>query len=155
MAIGTERGVGMKFPFVSLLAAVAVLALASCGPVYQTTYDLQPPDTPEGKICANQCVQIRQTCEQNCGFEYDRCMDREYREADRRYHDYVRERKRENKPIERSRSSFVYSYSCNDSCTDECDVRQRQCHSTCGGEIYSETVCTAFCDDAPPDIPRR
>ena len=46
------------------LAVVMLLAVlaAACDPVYKTNYIFTPPESEQGKICVNQCEQIKQSC---------------------------------------------------------------------------------------------
>ena len=68
---------------------VAVFAVA-CGSVCETVYTFTPPESERGKICVNQCEQIKQSCYLNCNFESQACFQDAWREARIQYREYVR-----------------------------------------------------------------
>ncbi|OAN52211.1 hypothetical protein A6A04_00470 [Paramagnetospirillum marisnigri] len=129
------------------LPVLVVLLLGGCGPVYETVYDLTPPRSAEGRQCATQCQTTQTYCKRNCELEEDRCRSRARDEARRDYDRYVREQRDRGRKVERSESSFESSYGCGDSsCKAECGRDFRTCYTTCGGQVSSRRVCTAFCD---------
>jgi hypothetical protein len=130
------------------LFALVALLVAGCGPVYETTYELTPPRSAEGRLCASQCANTQQYCRRNCSLEADQCKSRAREDGRREYYRYVQERREKGKSIDRSESSFENTYSCGDSaCKNECGSDFRACHVNCGGTVTPHRVCTAFCED--------
>ena len=133
---------------VRCLFALVTLLVVGCGPVYETTYDLTPPRSAEGRLCASQCANTQQYCRRNCSLEMDQCKSRAREEGRREYYRYVQERREKGKSIDRSESSFENTYSCSEiACKDECGGDFRNCHVNCGGTVTPHRVCTAFCED--------
>ncbi|MEI8393756.1 MAG: hypothetical protein WCF85_03400 [Rhodospirillaceae bacterium] len=130
-----------------LILALCLFA-AGCGPIYDTVYSYAPPRSAEGRMCTNQCQQISQMCEQNCSLKDDNCRAQAHQDAERQYHDYVHERKKKNKKIDKSVSDFEYTGHCPSSsnCESKCNGNYRTCYSNCGGTVTSQRVCTMFCD---------
>lgn len=126
---------------------VLLLAVAACGPVYTTEYEMIPPNTQEGRFCANNCLMAQNNCSQSCSLESQRCELDDRRHAEREYDEYVRKREKEGKEIKRSVSSFENSYRCdNDDCEERCGGNYRICHTNCGGQVIPRTYCSAFCE---------
>ncbi|GEO80906.1 MBT domain-containing protein [Pararhodospirillum oryzae] len=137
-----------------LVAVLVGLSCAGCGPLYQTRYTFESPDTAEGRLCASQCVMWQQTCLLTCQQETTRCQERERDDARRDYRAYVRERESKGLKIKRTESSFYNAGHCaNSACADQCAAVHRQCHETCGGTVSTTQACVAFCDQAPPVPP--
>jgi len=131
-------------------AAVLVLMMAGCGPIYETVYSYQPPQSPQGQMCAGQCQQISQYCRQNCRLKEDSCRANSRQEASYEYDRYVRERVRNRQEIKKSVSDFDHSYGCSSAsgCEAECGSDFRMCFTNCGGIVTSRQECTMFCDQA-------
>ena len=129
-------------------AAVLMLVMAGCGPIYETVYSYQPPRSAEGRMCTSQCHQINQYCKQNCELREQTCQGNAQQEANRQYDSYVRERRRAHLEIKKSPSDFYSSYGCSSSssCSSACDSNYRMCYTNCGGTITSHQECTMFCD---------
>ena len=132
--------------FVISLFSILFLAtiLAGCGPIYRTEYAYVPPHSPTGKMCAAQCVQGKNACEQMCEMKNQNCRLRAHQDALAQYHMYKQERKREGKPLKKEIQDFDQSYLCSSSC--DCESTYRACYSTCGGQVLERQVCVAFCN---------
>lgn len=136
--------------FAVVVYALTALLVASCGPIYDTKYQFTPPRDPQGKMCATQCQQTQTYCRATCEANRQNCLAYERDRGRDAYEDYVYQRRREHKPIKRTPDSFVNTYNCSNSCEDTCAADYRQCYSTCGGRVTAHQVCTAFCDQPPP-----
>ena len=132
----------------AILIVTAMAVLGGCGPVYKTVYDYTSPPSPEGQICASKCSEISNLCVQNCELKEDQCISRAREDAARDFDYYVRQRKKDNLPIEKDLDDFLYTGGCytSRSCKETCDNNFRQCFVGCGGSYTSREVCTAFCD---------
>lgn len=138
-----------------LSLAVAVvgfaIALAGCGPSYSTKYSFTPPPTPEGRMCAMQCLNTQSMCQQSCKSSRQSCESTARLRAERDYNRYVAEQTRAQQPVKKSVSDFYNGYSCSSdetSCEAQCESTYRSCYQICGGKVSSQQVCTAFCDEA-------
>jgi len=115
------------------------LALAACGPIYQTQYAFTPPPTPEGRVCIMQCEQLRFQCRQNEDLKVQNC-ENQNRWARAEYERCKRSGRKD----------------CHDGtiwCSsdyDRCDEQYRFCYQSCGGQVLATTVCVANCEKAPP-----
>ena len=130
----------MQKPYTASLSFIAFalsLAFSACGPIYETQYSYTAPNSPQGQMCIQQCEMTRLNCEQmedmrqeNCEYraerDYDYCMDHRYHKDDYCSKDWC---------------STDYS---------QCERRYNMCYQSCGGQVSSKQVCTAFCDQAPP-----
>ena len=120
--------------------------LATCGPIYVTDYEIVPPHTKEGMMCANNCLLVKQNCEQSCSLSYNSCHYTANLEAQNQYLEYVNNRQREGKPIKKTRSDFYGMTNCDKSeCTSNCTSNYSVCHTNCGGQVIPHQRCTAFC----------
>ncbi|MCE2965556.1 MAG: hypothetical protein LW855_07170 [Alphaproteobacteria bacterium] len=62
------------------------------------------------------------------------------------YLTYSQNRETKGLEIKRGSTNFDTTYRCRDTaCVSRCEDSQRQCHTTCGGEVTAKTECTAFC----------
>ena len=128
------------------LCVTGVLAsLVSCGPIHKTVYTYTPPHTTQGKICANQCEQIRQGCRTNCRLTQQICLSEAKQQAQIDFDAYVEKRKKLKRPVKKELGNFYYPICGSDSCEDDCDSDHRACFTNCGGRIDASTVCIAFC----------
>lgn len=130
-----------------VLAFAALLMLNACGPVHETVYQMVPPPTDMGRMCANNCLLASSNCQQHCEITGRQCEQMEDMRADQEYRDYKRERRAKGKEVKKSRSSFDNSYRCDsDDCMANCVNTHHLCHTNCGGQIIPTTRCTAFCN---------
>lgn len=128
------------------LRVMAMLMLAACGPVYTTDYQMVPPTSMEGKMCANNCLMAQQNCAQACASSTSQCEQNERLRAENEYLKYARDRRAEGKEVKRKESSFYAGYQCDgDDCTERCESSYRLCHTNCGGQVIPHTYCSAFC----------
>ncbi|XVN42947.1 MAG: hypothetical protein RCG15_01150 [Candidatus Rickettsia vulgarisii] len=113
--------------FISLLLAFNLTSCVDLGPNNITEYEIIPPTTEMGMMCANNCLMMRSHCENNCANipRHDRQM-RRYMKAhdDYLYDDYYR--------------------SDNDRCFQRCLTDYHICHQNCGGKVISYQRVSQF-----------
>jgi len=126
----------------------AALLFSGCAPIYETTYQFQPPPTHSGRMCANNCLLAKQNCQQSCQIQQQQCEEIERLRAQSDYQSYLNQQLREGRPAKKDVGSFYRGgYRCQASgCEDDCDENHRLCHSNCGGQVIPLTTCTAFCE---------
>jgi hypothetical protein len=130
-----------------------VAAVAACGPVYRTNYELTPPQTAEGRMCVTQCQQTKSTC-QSAGYDrYQRCKSEQRAYAERKFNEYRIQQLLLNEKITKSQRHFYGGYSCSheQSYKGGCEQDFIGCFSTCGGKVTPHIVCTANCEKIQPD----
>jgi hypothetical protein len=127
-----------------LLLTLATLTLMGCGPIYQTHYDYQLPHSERGKMCVNECLQAKSTCEQMNRMNEESCRDRELKAARYEYQAYRDRQERHHQPVKKSVEDFNHGYRCNQS--SDCEASYKMCYQNCGGVIKENRVCVAFCD---------
>lgn len=136
----------MPTPFAPLLA---VLLLASCAPVIETTYDYTPPDTAEGQSCVARCQAERAPCTQSCDRRERLCLTDSESRAMRDYQMELGDGLNRRSSAS-SRTYFDYadryrSLCYVGGCRDACDATYRTCFEGCGGKVTAQRVCTANC----------
>ncbi len=137
-----------KRPMRHLLFSLLFL-LTACGPMYQTDYQMVPPDSQEGRLCANNCLLANQVCEQQCRTTGQQCRQNEDLRAE---NEYLRERNealaKGKQPKDDSYYSRINHFACadDDECTESCQAHYRICHTNCGGQAIPHTYCVAFCN---------
>ncbi len=119
----------LKFAITSLL----MLLMASCGPLYTTEYEIIPPKTEMGSICANNCLLLKTNCESQC-----------YRIS------YLELQNNQLQAVNRNGDGYYFnnynSFNNNNGwCVNNCLANYYICHKNCGGEVITHTRCTAFC----------
>ena len=127
------------------VSAAAYLTLSSvgCGPMYETRYSFTPPKSANGRTCIFQCDNSRMQCRNFEEMHKSNCEMRGQLEEQRCENDIRYREGREPKWYECSTSSCSADY-------DRCDEIYRGCYQMCGGEVRSETVCVANCDQIQP-----
>ncbi|MCE2926786.1 MAG: hypothetical protein LW823_03970 [Rickettsiales bacterium] len=131
-----------------LVVMLGLMVLVACGPVYQTTYEIVPPPTQSGRMCANNCLLAKQNCDQQCQIQRQQCEEIERLRAQSDYLSYLNQQNREGRPIKKDQSDFYRgSFACQrDTCEENCGTNYRICHTNCGGQVIPHTACTAFCE---------
>lgn len=132
-----------KYVLLSMIFIMGLL-LAGCGPIYQTKYAYQPPRAQSGKMCAAQCFQTKNMCQQMCQMSDQNCRAQEHQNAYYRYQTYHDQQVAHGKPVKRNISDFDNSYSvCHHACN--CTTDFNLCYRSCGGVVTQHQECTAFC----------
>lgn len=126
-----------------LLLFLLLLALTSCGPMYETNYTFTPPESSAGNACIFQCQNSQQQCRQLEEYKKDDCEQRSEWQKERCEAEVWRKKGRDPKWYECGGESCSADY-------DRCDVSYRACYQSCGGKVQSETRCVANCDQIPP-----
>ena len=124
----------------------AILTISACSPVYKTNYTYTPPQDPNAKLCASQCLNTKTYCEQACHSRQDACEAEADRDARDAYDDYVKDREKKGRELKRDESYYQRSCGGENSCMVECTTAYNNCFGTCGGNVTSSQSCTAFCD---------
>ena len=129
---------------INILGAVVVFScLASCAPVYQTTYQYVPPHSSRGVACINRCLQHKSSCNSRCSRQKLAChADADYA-AKPAFKDYIKQQRKNKLPINKDISDFANYSSCDSDCA--CSNDYRQCYTNCGGHVIPHTQCVAFC----------
>lgn len=130
----------------SVILTCALFLLSSCGPIYDTSYEIVPPRSETGRMCANNCLLAQQNCRQNCQIQEKQCQEIAQLRAQSSYYNYVNQQQREGRPITRNESDFYHYSGCSNSCEEACGNDYRICHTNCGGVVIPHTTCTAFCE---------
>lgn len=122
--------------------------LAACGPIYDTEYTYTPPTSARGQACVSSCQADQSGCNYQCRRETQDCENERNRIADREYERYARWRQQQGLPIERTRQSFMPTYSCpaEYQCREVCEAEYRACFTGCGGRIDAQQVCVMGCN---------
>lgn len=152
--------------FLHVAALFAVLLLASCGPGYSSGYPQYEPKRPqyetkrpqyetrtvfiepesfEGRLCVNQCEELRQSCRQLVVEEHAQCQRNARQEAKDDFQDHLQRARALGKKPWKTRDDFDRSASCRKN-FKSCQVRYRACFKRCGGELQLHEICTANCD---------
>lgn len=135
------------------------LLLAACGPQLRTNYQLLPPKTQSGQICANNCMLMSNTCVQNCRLMAMQCnnvdYDRDYGfgsglgfDTGGHYRSGGFVGARFAQPLPSAECSSTR-------CENNCLAAARQCHTNCGGTITQQTICVANCPKPQPIAPQQ
>jgi len=120
--------------------------IAASGPVYSTTYTYVTPKSRYGRRCANQCINQKSMCQNNCNMLTQACHMQANAIAQPAYQAYLNQTEKQGKTPYRSIKAFADYSSCRDNCG--CKTNYNQCFTGCGGQIIPHTVCTMFCDKA-------
>lgn len=130
--------------FISCLTLIALLS--GCSPVYKTQYQFSAPTTDEGKVCANNCLDKLQSCQNACKVQEAECRHIETLKGENAYLRYVNERQAKGEHVDKSVTHFQNFSKCKNNCQTECKNHHRICHVNCGGYVTESEVCVAFCD---------
>lgn len=128
-----------------LLALLSVLT--ACGPVMTTDFQIVPPADGQGRMCANNCLLMKDNCERDCWDQRESCEQLNQIQSNLDYLGYVATRQSEGMPLKRSRSSLGGGRYCSaDQCLQRCVQNYHLCHTNCGGQVIGHTYCSAFCE---------
>lgn len=148
---GIERRIILgKNGFLSFMSGALLLLVGGCGPVYETTYELHPPENYQGRVCTNQCSQTQQFCQQNCASQIQMCEYNERLRSQNEYYVYVEQQRAANQAIVRTPESFYDSFRCRETmnvCQAQCQSSYRSCFAGCGGSVIPHTQCVASCEE--------
>lgn len=129
------------------LVLAFLVALTACGPMMTTDFEIVPPPTENGRMCANNCLIMKDNCEKDCWSQRDSCEQMNQMQANLDYLGYVAARSNQGMPVKRSPSEFSGGRYCSaDQCLQRCTQNYNVCHTNCGGKVIPHTYCTAFCE---------
>lgn len=130
---------------IRIFVILITLLLTSCGPVYRTTYHLEPPETQMGRMCANQCLDQKHRCIRDCNYYRSQCQS-----AEQLLQGTIMVLQSTNPEKDSATSRYPsHSSRCNEqheSCMEYCEADHRSCHTNCGGRVIKETKCTRNCE---------
>ncbi len=126
----------------------AMITLAGCGPVYNTSYTYKSPRAWRGRMCVNTCLQQRNTCSLQCKEMNSQCRETAIIAARPAYKAYLRHQRHHHKTAWKSVNDFADFSQCNNVCN--CAPNYNQCFENCGGRIIAHTRCVAFCKKPKP-----
>lgn len=130
-----------------LSVLLLLFILSACGPVLTTEFEIVPPPTENGRMCANNCLLMKDNCERACWDQQQSCEQMNQMQSNLDYLAYVATREAQDAPIKRERGSFSGGrYCAADSCLQRCVQNYNVCHTNCGGRVIPHTRCTAFCE---------
>lgn len=133
----------MKSNIRFLVTLASTVLLVSCEPMYKTTYQFVPPQSPSVAMGVSQCQQAKQVCEQSMLERQQMCRDTAMNQAAIDYQDYVQ--KHPNDAAKKSVKDFYTDFGC-DASFSGCNEDYRQCYIGSGGKVLETTKCVAFCD---------
>lgn len=136
----------MRLPFLPLL--LVVCALAGCGGPAGKTYTYQPLPTPGGRLCANQCREAQDRCQEACGLNERACTNGVQGQALHEYDQYTRQQFFSHHEITLHPRDFEHMQPCldaRDDCNALCESHHQLCYQNCGGEVTVTTPCQFLC----------
>ncbi len=134
-----------KIIYATLSVILLQILLQGCSPVYKTNYIYHPVKSPKASVCANQCLEQKQTC-------HSQCLDLQ-RQCERDANmlavasDLIKPQSDTTSTISSSRTTLLNDcYKHADKCELSCDVNHKLCHENCGGEVTVQKICVRNCD---------
>lgn len=134
--------------FLSFLALGLILLLAACasGGKTEPTTRYVLPDKAGGRLCAFQCRNAFEHCDESCGLAERACMTEVQGQAIRDYEAYARDQFKARAPVELRPRDFERTRQCSAApCRQACRKTYESCFTGCGGKIVVETPCRFFC----------
>lgn len=127
----------------NILALSLLLIIAGCTPVYENVY--HPPTTEKGRMCANQCIQLKRECRHNCTYHKNQCLGQ----------------KNTSQIINNALSVFLggdkesvkdtdttYCDRGEKKCTHLCNDEYDMCYTNCGGQVEKDAKCVENCEES-------
>jgi hypothetical protein len=131
-----------------LIPLVLVFLLAACEEKNTSGYSYIPPDTPGGRMCANQCRLAHDYGLEACDLAYRHCVSDVQTQALKDYEKYTREQFDTNQPMDLYLSDFERMQPCtsaHDRCNEGYESGYRMCYANCGGTVKENSSCEPFC----------
>lgn len=124
-----------------------VVVLTSCSETSAVkTVHFEPPGTPGGRLCINQCRDARDYCLKDCELEQRRCTIIMQTQAMKDYEAYAKEQLAAKAPLELFPRDFEKPESCSqDPCKNKCDNKYKSCYEACGGKVIISSSCSFLC----------
>lgn len=105
------------------------------------------PPTDVGKTCANNCLDTRQVCFDQCEAKEKTCREDAKLDARIAYLEYLSRKVVNEEKADKNLNDFEKTSHCSTaSCDRQCEQSHRICHTNCGGEVIERRYCTSFCD---------
>lgn len=121
-----------------LTSLLLLLPLVACGPTYITEYEMIPPDTQFGSMCANNCLLSKTNCE-------NYCMDRaNQNRLIKKLEEKIDSDSDKKSVYKFNFSSGNFSSGDDDRCERRCTADYHACYVNCGGRIIPHTYPTKF-----------
>ncbi len=138
------------------------LTIAACGPVYSTRYHFTPPLSTEGRMCLNNCLSSKSMCGNNCNMNAQSCLssiqwlkisqtvgnamflDKEELRKRKHYRPYYETQPFDDLGDQYNQEANRCEYQ-KQNCLSSCEFDYRACYQNCGGQVFQETFCSAFC----------
>jgi len=108
-----------------LILPLAVLT--GCSPRYHYVYT--PPDSAEGRLCVNQCLNSQQQCETLNQNAYQQCQNNR-NWAMQSYNQCLAYA-----PNKKARKNCSYPPTCSSPSSGQCETNYRSCYQSCGGRV--------------------
>jgi len=130
-----------------LIIAIIALFLAGCGPMYDTYYTYQAPQSIQGRQCIITCQQARTVCRSAKMTEENMCQSRAEQDARFQYAEYRSHQRAIGKPVTKDLNYFYNGFGCGGGMTDfpGCTANFNDCYTMCGGRVLVHKRCVAFC----------
>ena len=145
-------------PALNVAAVAIVLALAACGPRYQTFTNYTPPGSELGRQCVAQCLNARQTCRQHHGAAVEQCRAEVKQEA---AIEYLKRQAQYQLDLQRHEAGQTAEAPdppgnvqpgygrCDRQAAhleNQCSADFDLCYQNCGGQVTYTTRCVANCE---------
>jgi hypothetical protein len=131
----------VKIAFFGLL-----LLLGACGAPAATTTRFEPPPRAGGRLCAVQCGEAHDACNETCSLTERGCTNEMQSQAIHDYDQYARQQFAAHQPMDLMPRDFERPEKCKPvGCLASCERDYEACYERCGGKVVTETSCQAFC----------
>lgn len=127
--------------FKKIAAALILLTLTGCGPMYVFKNEYVPPNSDQGRSCAANCISNLSMCQNQCRAEKNNC------EMMNQVSSIAQDALKANSKRPSQYGTGYQRYCSSDyNCMTNCESTRQSCHKMCGGEVITHKTCTAFCD---------
>ncbi len=132
--------------FVPLLMMLILVTFTGCAGQAAKNTSYIAPNTPGGRMCANQCLEAKGYCRETCNLEERSCLNLTQAQAIQDYDKYAREQFFSHQPADLQPRDFERNDKCSpNSCYDDCEDNYKSCYQTCGGKVEVTTSCQFLC----------
>lgn len=143
----------MRNFYFNKIMAYTIIGITLCGcfatgPIYSTSYTFVPPKGKEGETCANECLVVKQRCQEVC-YQTDSNQiadalinmigEVKKEKEDLSFHEEFVEKGRRREAERFKRKKYT-------DCLKACDSNHRLCHTNCGGEVIANVKCIGNCN---------
>jgi hypothetical protein len=138
-----------SLPRKPLLALLVPWLIASCGPLYNTTYTYVAPDSVSTRECIQDCRAATQDCVSLAEHYYRMCESEDEDMAEDAFRRYRRAREEQKLPLKKSLWDFK-GMNCSSYGSErkaQCNAHYDACFTGCGGQIIPKRECVMFCEE--------